>query len=68
MVSQVNSALGFLHSMKCPCVIHQPDPYLTQGLQPLPVRLFRGKAGQLVELQLGGRGRDVQEVGEGLPE
>lgn len=57
-----------LHSTLCPCLTHQPDPHLTQGLQPLPFSLICGQAGQLVELQLGGRGSDVQEVGEGLAE
>lgn len=54
--------------MKCLGLTHQPDPHLTQGLQPLPFSLVCGQAGKLVELQLGGRGSDVQEVGEGLAE
>lgn len=54
--------------MKCPGLTRQPDPHLTQGLQSLPFNLVCGQAGQLVELQLGGRGSDVQEVGEGLAE
>lgn len=54
--------------MKCPGLTRQPDPHLTQGLESLPFNLVCGQAGQLVELQLGGRGSDVQEVGEGLAE
>lgn len=54
--------------MKCPGLTCQPDPHLTQGFQPLLFSLICGQAGQFVELQLGGRGSDVQEVGEGLAE
>lgn len=64
--TELSSGHCSFYSMKCPCLIYQSDPHLTQGLQSLPVSLFRGKEGQLVELQLGGRGSDVQEVGEGL--
>lgn len=62
-----NSALDFgsLRSVERSCLTH-PPPHLTQGLQPLPFSLVCGQGGQLVQLQLGGRGGDVQEVGEGL--
>lgn len=51
-----------------PCLTTSPDLHLAQGLQPLLLRLLGGQLGQLSEQQLGWRGGDVQEVGEGLAE
>lgn len=54
----------------CPLTLglHQPNFYLAQDLQPLPLGLFCGQLCQLSEQQLGRGSGDVQEVGEGLAE